>query len=139
MTTIDDCRILQLPRISSHGNITSVNGGVEVPFDIARVFYLYDVPGGESRGGHAHRELQQLIVAVMGAFEVIIDDGRLRRTVTLNRAYMGLYIPPMIWAEVVGFSSGGVTLVLASMVYQESDYLRIYDNFVREKHGRPVP
>jgi len=139
-TTVDDCRIIPLPRIQlPQGNITPVHGSREIPFDIARVFYLYDVPGGESRGGHAHYRLQQFIVSVMGAFEVIIDDGTTRRTVALNRAYFGLYVPAMVWAEVVGFSSGAVSLVLASMPYDERDYLRNYDDFIREKHGSSVP
>ncbi|MEK6372950.1 MAG: FdtA/QdtA family cupin domain-containing protein [Acidobacteriota bacterium] len=139
-TTVDDCRIIPLPRIQlPQGNITPVHGSREIPFDIARVFYLYDVPGGESRGGHAHHRLQQFIVSVMGAFEVIIDDGTTRRTVALNRAYFGLYVPAMVWAEVVGFSSGAVSLVLASMPYDERDYLRNYDDFIREKHGSSVP
>jgi hypothetical protein len=140
MTTIEDCRIMQLPRVQlpSQGSVTPVHGSVDIPFDIARVFYLYDVPGGESRGGHAHRQLQQFIVSAMGAFEVLVDDGTCRKTFTLNRAYVGLYVPPMIWAEVGGFSSGAVSLVLASMPYDESDYLRSYDHFIREKRSRPV-
>jgi hypothetical protein len=135
-TTVDDCRILPLPRIHMRqGNITPVHGQVEIPFDVARVFYLYDVPGGASRGGHAHRALQQFIVSVMGAFDVIIDDATTRTKVTLNRAYQGLYVPPMIWAEVVGFSSGAVSLVMASLPYDESDYLRDYDHYIREKRS----
>lgn len=133
-STVHDCRVLELPRIHMRqGNITPVHNGREIPFDVARIFYLYDVPGGESRGGHAHRELQQFIVSVMGAFDVILDDATTRTRVTLNRAYQGLYIPPMIWAEVVGFSSGAVSLVMASMPYEESDYLRDYDDYIREK------
>lgn len=134
MSTVADCRILDLPKISRReGNITPVQGGAELPFDIARVYYLYDVPGGESRGGHAHKELQQLIVAVMGAFDVILDDGTERRTFTLNRAYHGLYVPRRLWRELVGFSSGGVCLVLASLPYDENDYIRDYDAFIRYK------
>jgi hypothetical protein len=117
------------------GSITPVHGSREIPFDIARVFYLYDVPGGESRGGHAHLRLQQCIVSVLGAFEVILDDATTRTKVTLNRAYQGLYVPPMIWAELVGFSSGAVSLVMASLPYDESDYLRDYDDFLRKKRG----
>jgi hypothetical protein len=133
-STVADCRILPLPRIHMpQGNITPVHGGQELPFEIARVFYLYDVPGGESRGGHAHLRLQQFIVSVLGAFDVIIDDGTERTTVTLNRAYQGLYVPPMIWAELVGFSSGAVSLVMASLPFDESDYLRDYDGYIREK------
>jgi hypothetical protein len=139
MTTVDDCRLVQLPRVQlPQGNLTPVHGSADIPFDIARVFYLYDVPGGESRGGHAHRRLQQFIVSVMGAFDVVIDDGKDRRTFTLNRAYFGLYVPAMIWAEVVGFSSGGVSLVFASLRYEEADYIRDYDDYVLEKHPRSV-
>ncbi|HVE71214.1 MAG TPA: FdtA/QdtA family cupin domain-containing protein [Thermoanaerobaculia bacterium] len=133
-TTVEDCRIILLPRIQMRqGNITPVHNSREIPFDVARVFYLYDVPGGESRGGHAHRQLQQFIVSVMGAFDVVIDDATTRKRVTLNRAYQGLYVPPMIWAEVVGFSSGAVSLVMASLPYDESDYLRDYDDYIGEK------
>lgn len=135
-TTVADCRIIPLPRIHMpQGNITPVHNSREIPFDVARVFYLYDVPGGESRGGHAHRQLQQFIVSVMGAFDVILDDAATRTRVTLNRAYQGLYVPPMIWAEVVGFSSGAVSLVMASLPYDESDYLRDYDDYIREKRS----
>lgn len=135
-TTVEHCRIIPLPRIHMpQGNITPVHNSREIPFDVARVFYLYDVPGGESRGGHAHRQLQQFIVSVMGAFDVILDDATTRTRVTLNRAYQGLYVPPMIWAEVVGFSSGAVSLVMASLPYDESDYLRDYDDYIREKRS----
>src|SRR5437763_516583 len=100
MKTVDDCRLVDLPRITRReGNITAVHGTAEIPFDIQRLFYVYDVPGGEGRGAHAHRELQQLIVSVMGAFEVTLDDGSARRTVTLSRAYYGLYVPNTVWAE----------------------------------------
>jgi hypothetical protein len=133
-TTVADCRILPLPSIQMpQGNITPVHGEREIPFDIARVFYLYDIPGGASRGGHAHLRLQQFIVSVLGAFDVILDDTTTRTTVTLNRAYQGLYVPPMIWAELVGFSSGAVSVVLASLPFDESDYLRDYDHYSREK------
>jgi hypothetical protein len=97
------------------------------------VYYLYDVPGGESRGGHAHKELQVLIVSVMGAFDVVLDDGEDRKRVRLDRGYYGLYIPAMIWRELENFSSGGICLVLASMPYDESDYIRDYDTFLKEK------
>jgi hypothetical protein len=136
-TTIDDCVVLDLPRITRReGSITPVHGGREVPFDIRRVYYLYDVPGGAERGGHAHRELQQVIVAVMGSFHVILDDGERRKNVTLNRAYYGLYVPSLMWREVVAFSSGGVCLVLASNHFSEADYFRDYQDFVRFKRGR---
>ena len=136
MATIEDCRVVRLPRISSHkGALTPVYEKEHVPFSIARVYYLYDVPGGESRGGHAHRELEQLIVSVMGAFDVVVDDGLNRKTVRLDRGYFGLYVPTMIWRELENFSSGGVCLVLASTPYSEEDYIRDYDTFVMEKHS----
>lgn len=133
MSGINDCRIIELPKISNRlGNITPVEGGHNIPFDIARVYYLYDVPGGSVRGGHAHKELQQLIVAVMGAFDVVLDDGINKKTVRLDRAYYGLYIPAMIWRELENFSSGGICLVLASLPYDENDYYRDYDAFIKE-------
>ncbi len=141
MTSIDDCIIIQLPQVlRRQGNITAVESGKHIPFDIARVYYLYDVPGGASRGGHAHKELEQVIVSVMGSFDVILDDGRNKKTVTLNRAYYGLYVPRLIWRELVNFSSGGVCLVLGSLPYVESDYLRAYQSFLRYKeHERSIP
>jgi hypothetical protein len=134
MTTVHDCAVVELQRIHNpKGNITVVEKGRPIAFDVKRVYYLYDVPGGEGRGGHAHRQLRQLVVAAMGAFDVVLDDGRERRTVSLNRAYQGLLIVPMIWREVVNFSSGGVCLVLASTVYDEADYIREYPAFVQGK------
>jgi hypothetical protein len=133
MSTIDDCKIINLPKISNRkGNITPVEGFRTAPFDIARVYYLYDVPGGSMRGGHAHKELQQLIIAVMGAFDVVLDDGFNKKTVRLDRAYCGLYIPNMIWRELENFSSGGICLVLASLPYDEFDYYRDYENFIKD-------
>ena len=130
MTTVDDCRIMDLPRIyNPSGSLTPVYGGEHVPFDIAMTYYLYDVPGGESRGGHAHRQLQQLIVSVMGAFDVILDDGSQKKTVRLDRAYYGLYVPNMMWRELVNFSSGGICLVLASLPYDANEYIREYEEF----------
>jgi hypothetical protein len=134
-TTVHDCNIIELPKISERkGAITPIYGEVQVPFDIARVYYLYDVPGGESRGGHAHKQLQQLIVSVMGAFDVVLDDGRERRRVHLDRAYYGLRVKQMIWRELENFSSGGICLVLASHPYDARDYIRDYDAFLREKN-----
>lgn len=134
MTTIDDCRIIDFPRISRpEGNLTSVHGSGEVPFDIARLYYLYDVPGGENRGGHSHRELQQVIVSAMGSFCVKLDDGSRQKSVRLNRAYYGLYVPPMIWRELDDFSSGGICLVLASLPFEESEYIRDYQDFLSRK------
>jgi hypothetical protein len=131
MPTIYDCSVIELPRIHSlSGNLTPVYGGLHIPFDIARVYYLYDIPGGETRGGHAHRRLQQLIVAASGSFDVLLDDGVNRKVVNLNRPYFGLYLPHLIWRELLNFSSGGICLVLASEFYDESDYYRDYDEFV---------
>lgn len=133
-STVDDCRIIELPRIQRpEGTITVVEAFDRVPFELARVYYLYDIPGGQFRGGHAHRRLEQLIVACLGAFDVVLDDGRERRTVTLNRSYYGLYLTPGIWRELVNFSSGAVCLVLASRPFEECDYIRDYDEFVRVK------
>jgi dTDP-4-dehydrorhamnose 3,5-epimerase-like enzyme len=110
-----------------------VEGGVDVPFTIERVYYLYDVPGGETRGGHAHLDLQQLVVAVMGSFELVLDDGEERRTIRLDRAYQGVYVPRLIWRELVNFSSGCICMVLASRPYEENDYIRDYSEFLECK------
>ena len=131
-TTIYDCKVINLPKISTRkGSITPIYGGEQVPFEVQRVYYLYDVPGGESRGGHAHINLQQLVVSVMGAFDVVLDDGLEKKRIHLDRAYYGLYIPRMIWRELENFSSGGICLVLASMLYDEADYIRDYPVFLR--------
>ena len=135
-TTIHDCKLIELPRMRDRrGSLTYIYNREHIPFHIDRTYYLYDVPGGATRGGHAHKELQQLIVSVMGAFDVVLDDGQQKKTVRLNRAYNGLYIPRMIWRELENFSSGGICLVLASMPYGENDYIRDYDSFlsVRQK------
>jgi len=140
VSTVDDCRLLELPRMqSAAGSITPVEGGREVPFAIERVYYLYDVPGGESRGGHAHRALQQLIVAVMGSFDIVLDDGASRKTVRLDRAYQGLLIRPMVWRELENFSSGAICLVLASEVYLEQDYIRDYQAFLAAASAHDTP
>lgn len=115
------------------GNITVVENGKTVPFDIKRTYYLYDVPGGESRGGHAHIELSQLIIAVSGSFTVTLDDGNVKRSVLLNRPYQGLYVVPGIWRTLDDFSSGSVCLVLASEKYSEEDYIRDYNDYIRYK------
>ncbi|CAG0937496.1 TDP-4-oxo-6-deoxy-alpha-D-glucose-3, 4-oxoisomerase [Thermoflexales bacterium] len=129
--SIDDCRIIQLPKIlNAAGNLTFVESDRHVPFDIKRVYYLYDVPGGAMRGGHAHRALQQLIIAMSGSFDVLLDDGSQRKRFHLNRSYYGLYVCSMIWRELDNFSSGGVCLVLASEPYDESDYFREYTAFL---------
>ncbi|HYC62671.1 MAG TPA: FdtA/QdtA family cupin domain-containing protein [Thermoanaerobaculia bacterium] len=129
--TIDDCTVIDLPRIPRRqGNITAIETGTHIPFEVARVYYLYDIPGGEARGGHGHRELQQLIVAAVGSFDVIVDDGSRRKTISVNRAYYGIYVPPLMWRELVNFSSGAICLVLASLPYDENDYFRTYQEFV---------
>ncbi len=136
MTTVDDCQIINLPKIFSvQGNITPIYSNEHIPFTISRVYYLYDIPGGETRGGHAHKCLQQLIVSVMGSFDVVIDDGKNKMTITLNRAYNGLYIPRMIWRELVNFSSGSICLVLASIPYDENEYIRDYEEFLKLKRN----
>lgn len=122
--------IISLPKIEDHrGNLTFVEGNRHLPFEIARVYYLYDVPGGATRGGHAHRTLQQVFIALSGSFDVKLDDGKETRTYSLNRSYIGLYVPRMTWRELENFSSGAVCLVLASLPYDESDYLRKYEDF----------
>jgi dTDP-4-dehydrorhamnose 3,5-epimerase-like enzyme len=134
--TIHDCKLIELPRMyDRRGSLTPIYNQEHIPFDIVRTYYLYDVPGGESRGGHAHRELQQLIVAVMGAFDVILDDGEEKKTVRLERAYYGLYIPRQIWRELINFSSGANCLVLASMPYDEAEYIRTYEDFLQVKRN----
>ena len=127
---LSSCRLLHLPRVHDpRGNLTFVEGGRHVPFDIQRVYYLYDVPGGAERGGHAHRRLHQVIIALSGSFDVVLDDGSNRVRYHLNRSYTGLYVCPMIWRELDNFSSGSVCLVLASEPYDEADYLRDFDEF----------
>ena len=129
--SIKHCRIIDLPKISDlRGNLSFIEGNRHIPFDIKRVYYLYDVPGGETRGGHAHKNLQQLIVAMSGSFDVVLDDGVNRKVFSLNRSYLGLYLPRMIWRELVNFSSGAVCMVLASEYYDEIDYYRNYDEFL---------
>lgn len=128
---IDTCAIIELPKISDpRGNLTFVENNKHVPFAIQRVYYLYDVPGGAERGGHAHKALHQLIIAMSGSFDVILDDGRNKKRVHLNRSYNGLYVCPMIWRELDNFSSGSVCMVLASNPYEESDYYRDYDEYI---------
>lgn len=134
--SLDQCRLIDLPKVTDpRGNLTFVEGGRHVDFDIQRVYYLYDVPGGSERGGHAHRGLRQLIVAMSGSFDVILDDGRDRKRFHLNRSYTGLYVCPMIWRELDNFSSGSVCMVLASNRYDEADYFRDYGEFMRTRWG----
>lgn len=136
--SVFDCSLLTLPKIQNRaGNITPVHGGNEIPFELERVFYLYDVPGGESRGAHAHIQCHQFLIAASGSFEIMLDDGRVQRLVQLNRLYMGLHIPPMIWASEINFSSGSICLVMASMKYDERDYIRDYNDFLKAKAVKP--
>jgi len=133
-STVHDCVILDLSKIHNRaGNITIVEGQEKVPFEIKRIYYLYDVPGGEDRGAHAHKELRQLIVAASGSFDVVLDDGVSKKSFSLNRPYEGLLIVPGIWRELNNFSSGSVCLVLASKIYEEQDYIRDYSNFLEFK------
>jgi len=132
-TPLSQARIVELPRIQDpRGNLTFVEGNQHIPFGVERVYYLYDVPGGESRGGHAHRELQQLIIAASGSFNVLLDDGTQKKSFFLDRPFFGLYVPRLVWRELDDFSSGSVCLVLASLHFDESDYYRDYDEFVAE-------
>ncbi len=134
-STVYDCSVIELPKIHNRaGNISPVHGSENIPFDIKRVYYLYDVPGGEERGGHAHKDLQQFIIAASGSFDVTIDDGSTKRTVHLCRPYIALHIIPGIWRELTNFSSGSICLVLASEKYDEKDYLRNYNKFVKLKN-----
>jgi hypothetical protein len=129
--SIENCRILELPKIADpRGNLTFIEGGQHIPFDIRRVYYTYDVPGGAERGGHAHKGLSQLIIAMSGSFDVILDEGGEKKRFHLNRSYQGLYVCPMIWRALDNFSSGSVCMVLASNVYEESDYYRDYSEYI---------
>jgi hypothetical protein len=125
------CHIVNLPKITdARGNLTFVEGGRHIPFDIKRAYYLYDVPGGAERGGHTHKDLHQLIIAISGAFDIVLDDGHEKKRYHLNRSYFGLYVCPMIWREMDNFSSGAVCLVLASNLYDEADYYRDYSEYL---------
>lgn len=136
--TVEACSVLEFPRINDpRGNLTFIEGGRHIPFAINRMYYLYDVPGGAERGGHAHKNLQQIIIAISGSFDVVLDDGRARKSVSLNRSYFGLHIRPMIWRELVNFSSGAVCAVLASEVYDEADYIRDYSAFLSARGLAP--
>ncbi len=130
--TIFDCSLIYLPQIGSrNGHITALNNTKEVPFEIKRVFYLYDIPGGESRGAHAHYRCHQFLIAASGSFEVLVDDGQRKRLIMLNRPNLGLHIPPGLWASEINFSSGAICLVLASDTYDERDYIREYGDFIK--------
>lgn len=137
VSTIDDCKTIELVRHKAgrRGNLTVVEGGRDIPFDIKRVYYIYDVPGGEDRGYHAHKTLQQLVVAAAGSFSVVVDDGERQHTFFLNRPGMALYLPEGIWHVLADFSAGAVAMVLASDVYDEADYIRNYDEFITHKNN----
>ena len=134
--SLEDCRIIDLPKIQDHrGNLTFIESGRHIPFDIKRTYYHYDVPGGASRAAHGHRKLQQLMIAMSGSFDVTLDDGREKRRFHLNRSYNGLYIPPMMWRDLDNFSSNSVCMVLASDFYDEADYFRNYEDFIAAVRG----
>ncbi len=129
--SLEDCKIIDLPKISDpRGNLTFIEGSHHIPFEIRRVYYLYDVPGGAERGGHAHKALSQLIIAMSGSFDVILDEGGIKKRFHLNRSYQGLYVCPMMWRELDNFSSGSVCMVLASNTYAASDYYRDYNEYL---------
>lgn len=132
-----ECSVIDLSKVhSEQGNITVVENGGMIPFDVQRVFYLYDVPGGASRGGHAHYELEELIIAASGSFDVILDDGKFTKRVSLNRPNLALHIVPGLWRELDNFSSGSISMVLSSLKYEERDYIREYDKFLELKNGK---
>lgn len=129
--TLSLCHVVDLPKIQDpRGNLTFIEAGNHIPFDIKRVYYLYDVPGGSERGAHGHRALQQLIIAMSGSFDVLLDDGTHKKLFHMNRSYFGLYVAPMMWRDITNFSSGAVCMVLASELYSEADYFRNYDDFL---------
>ena len=132
--SVSDCPVIELPKIENRsGNLTSIQNSIEIPFDIKRIFYLYDIPGGKDRGAHAHIECHQFLIAGSGSFDVLLDDGKSKKLVTLNQPYKGLHIPPGIWASEINFSSGSSCLVLASHKYDEKDYIREYGKFLKYK------
>ena len=131
---VADCSVIELPKIENRsGNLTSIQNSIEISFDIKRIFYLYDIPGGKDRGAHAHLECHQFLIAGSGSFDVLLDDGKSKKLVTLNQPYKGLHIPPGIWASEINFSSGSICLVLASHKYDEKDYIREYGEFLKYK------
>jgi len=133
-SSVYNCNVIRLPKVHNPaGNITVIENNIQIPFDVKRVYYLYDIPSGETRGGHAHYELRQLLVAASGSFDVLLDDGNNKKTVTLNRPDYGLLIVPGIWRELLSFSSGAICLVLASQIYKPVDYIREFDDFKKYK------
>ena len=137
-TSVNDCKKVELDRHHSdrQGDLSVVENQKDIPFEVNRVYYLYDVPGGAERGGHAHKSLQQLIVAASGSFTVVLNDGTEKRSITLNRPYQGLFVVPGIWRELVDFSSGAICMVLASEKYDENDYIRDYGDFLKYSNKR---
>lgn len=134
--TVDDCLLVDLPRVLDHrGNLTFVEGGSHVRFPLRRAYWIYDVPGGAERSGHAYRRLEEFVIALSGSFSIVLDDGVATRSVLLNRSYYGLYVPTMIWRSLEDFSTNAVCLVLASLPYSEDDYFRVYDEFRHAKEG----
>ena len=134
--SLSNCKIIDLPKIEDHrGNLTFIEQNQHIPFDIKRIYYLYDVPGGSVRGGHAHKDLHQLIIAASGSFDVILKDGIKEARYHLNRSYYGLYVPPMTWRELDNFSSGSVCLALASLLYDEDDYIREFTEYQKKIKG----
>jgi dTDP-4-dehydrorhamnose 3,5-epimerase-like enzyme len=128
---VDDCKLIDLPLVQDpRGNLTFIEGGRHVPFEIKRVYYLFDVPGGSVRAGHGHGSLHQLLIAMSGSFDVVLDNGFTETKYHLNRSYFGLYVPPMVWRKIDNFSSGSVCMVLASDYYDEADYFRSYEDFL---------
>ena len=132
MNSLDDCRTIPLPKIpDERGNLSFIEVGRPVPFIIQRTYWIYDVPGGEVRGGHAYKELQEFFVALSGSFDVVLDDGKERRVVSLNRSYFGLYVPNMIWRHLENFATNSVCLILASLPYSKEDYIRDYESYLK--------
>ncbi len=137
--SLKDCKLIELPKIADpRGNLTFIEENHHIPYDIKRVFFLYDVPGGESRAGHALKNCNQLLIAVSGSFDVTLDDGKETKTFQLNRSYYGLHVAPLVWRAIDNFSSGSVCMVLASEFFSEADYFRDYENFLKAARGKPA-
>jgi hypothetical protein len=135
--SVYDCSVIELPKIENRsGNLTSIQNSIEIPFDIKRIFYLYDIPGGKDRGAHAHLKCHQFLIAGSGSFDVLLDDGKSKKLVTLNQPYKGLHIPPGIWASEINFSSGSICVVLASHKFDEEDYIRDYKDYLKIKNKK---
>jgi hypothetical protein len=132
--SVDECRLIQLPKIvDQRGNLSFIEGGTHIPFPVSRVYWIYDVPGGQERNGHAYIKLHEFIVAISGSFDVVVDDGKNKKVFQLNRSYYGLYVPNLLWRTLENFSTNSLGMVLASRHYEEGDYLRDYENFMKAK------